>query len=196
MNQAAEAYPLYWPMGRPRTARRSKSSFKPPSFGRVRDELINELHLMQARKVILSTNIPLRRDGLPYASQGRIDDPGVAVYFQYKNREVCFACDRWVSVEENMQAIRHTINALRGIARWGTGDMVDAAFRGFEALPAPKTEWRHVLELPATAKLADAEEAYKVLALKYHPDRGGSEEIMANLNAAIAQARQEQRHDV
>ena len=188
---ATTAYPLSWPLGRPREKFRQRSNFKPGSFAQVRDGLLNELKLMRAQKVILSSNVTLRQDGLPYAGQAQPKDPGVAVYFHHKGREVCFACDRWAKVEENLQAIRHTINALRGIARWGTGDMVDAAFRGFEALPAPRHDWRDTLELPATAKPEQAEEAYKRLALKHHPDRGGSDEIMGRLNEAIAQARAE-----
>jgi hypothetical protein len=49
---------------------------------------------------------------------------------------MCFACDRWDSVADNVQAIRKTIEALRGIERWGTGDMVQRAFAGFVALPS------------------------------------------------------------
>src|SRR5262245_44424311 len=130
-------YPLYWPDGRLRTPRRSRSEFKVYSFAVVRDQLLNELKLMNARDVILSTNLMLRNDGLPLANQRQPADPGVAIYFTYKGKAVAFACDRWDKIEDNVQAIRHTINALRGIARWGTGDMVDAAFTGFLALPAP-----------------------------------------------------------
>lgn len=187
------AYPLCWPPGRPRTQYRQPSKFKVTSFTRVRDELLGQLALMQAKQVILSTNLKTRLDGLPLADQRRPNDPGVAVYFQHKGREVCFACDRWDKVEDNMQAVRHTIEALRGIARWGTGDMVDAAFAGFAALPAyaPPEPWRSVLGLGPGATLEQAEEAYRRLALQEHPDRGGQGERMARLNDAIERARKE-----
>jgi len=89
----ATAYPLYWPANRPRTVHRHASKFKvgKMSFARVRDELLNELKLMRAAKVILSSNIPLRHDGLPLAGQPRVRDPGVAVYFHYKQREAVSA---------------------------------------------------------------------------------------------------------
>jgi len=191
---AATAFPLYWPTGRPRARFAQSSKFKVTSFSRVRDELLHQLKLMGAKKVILSTNIELRRDGLPLAGQRNPRDPGVAVYFEYKDRPVCFACDRWSKIEDNMQAIRHTIDALRGISRWGTGDMVDAAFAGFTALPAyvPPEPWRSVLELNEMAfSLADAEAAYMKLAKIHHPDRGGTTEAMQRLNEAIERARRE-----
>lgn len=144
---------------------------------------------MGARLPVLSSNLTLRQDGLPYASQRQPDDPGVAVYFEWKGRRMAFACDRWNRVEDNVQAIRHTIAALRGLDRWGTGHMVEAAFIGFEALPPPN--WRGDLGLEPDADLQDAENAYREHARTAHPDAGGSAEAMSRLNAAIAQARQE-----
>ncbi|KAF7958244.1 hypothetical protein AWV80_01355 [Cupriavidus sp. UYMU48A] len=96
---------------------------------------------------MISTNVPLRQDGLPYASYRKVDDEGVAVYFTLDGQQMSFACDRWNKVEHNMHAIVKTIDALRGIARWGTGDMMRAAFTGFAALPSPSTvrSWREII---------------------------------------------------
>jgi hypothetical protein len=80
-------------------------------------------HLLGGRNAALSTNIPLRRDSLPMAHYKVPADKGVAVYFTYKNRQMCFACDAWDKIEDHMQAVWKTIEGLRGIARWGTGDM-------------------------------------------------------------------------
>lgn len=132
-------YPLTWPAGRGCTKFPARSKFKVRSFAFVRDELLHELKLLGARNVVLSANLKLRNDGLPLANQSQPADAGVAVYFDYKGRAVCFACDRWAKVEDNMQAVRHTIEALRGIARWGTGDMVEAAFTGFAQLSATRS---------------------------------------------------------
>jgi hypothetical protein len=184
-----EAYPLSWPPHRPRTSYRQQSRFKVQSFARVRDELLNELKLLGAKGLVLSSNLKLRQDGLPMANQAQPKDTGVAVYFTYKGKQVCFACDRWRRIEDNMQAVNHTINALRGIARWGTGDMVDAAFSGFKALPNEATvtapPWHLTLGVPSTADADAVRDAYRGLALKYHPDRnpeGG--EKMQQINAA------------
>lgn len=199
-----EAFPLAWPAGWPRTDtyRRQEARFN-TKFAKARDGLLHELHLMGARYPVLSTNIPLRRDGLPYASQANPDDPGVAVYFEWKGKSMTFACDRWRKVEDNVQAVRKTVEAIRGIERWSASDMMERAFQGFEALPAPgeqpKRPWRDVLlvkglnsSIPAVA-LVGAEASYRTLARERHPDQGGDETQMAELNIAIEQARKELR---
>lgn len=209
--EAATAYPLSWPPGRPRTpdSKRSKSKFgkasqwqggqwggRQVSVAVGRDTLTSELKRLGARRVVISTNMELKNDGLPYSNRRPPDDPGAAVYFLYRDREMAFACDRWRSVGENLYAIAKTIEALRGIERWGTGEMVQAAFTGFAALPstvAPDPPWRHTLGFSPDANptLAQAEGAYLAKASKAHPDRGGSEEAMKRVNAAIEKARRE-----
>ncbi len=195
-----DAYPLAWPLGRPRTPtwKAERAAFT-VSFAVARDEIVMEVARLihgntrwrRGDDVIISTNIPLRRDGLPLANQRQPTDAGVAIYFKYKGKQRCFACDRWKLVEHNMRAIAKTIEALRGIARWGTGDMLDAAFTGFEALPAPAAArgWREVLGVePVGGNLAAVRERYRVLAAQHHPDRGGSHAKMAEINAAWEQA--------
>jgi hypothetical protein len=189
------AYPLQWPTGRKRTERhrRARAKFE-TSFAVARDDLIAEVRRLGGRNLVISTNIPLRQDGLPYASYRRIDDEGVAVYFSYDSQPMSFACDRWDRVEHNMQAIVKTIDALRGIARWGTGDMMKAAFTGFTALPAPATpkKWRDILSVhPSEYDLVIVRANYRRLASTAHPDKGGSHDAMAELNAALAEAEKE-----
>lgn len=177
-----EAYPLYWPEGRPRTERyrRERSRFE-TGFARARNDVSHEVQLMVGRytkpELIISTNIQLRKDGLPLAGRRQPDDVGVAVYFTYRKKQVCFACDRWDKIEHNMQAIAKTIDALRGVNRWGTGDMVEAAFRGFEALPSPDSVnrgWRETLGiLPGERALDVIRAAYLRLRSQHHPDKGG-----------------------
>lgn len=54
--------------------------------------------------------------------------------------------------------------------------------------PPPRGEWMSILERPSNRK--EAEKNYRRLTKVRHPDRpGGSNEKMAELNAAIAQAR-------
>lgn len=196
---SATAYPLQWPAGRERRPahRREQAAFD-TGMAAARDAAFNEVRLLGGRHVVLSTNVPLRQDGKPYASFPRIDDPAVALYFTYKEKPMCFACDRWTRVEDNIQAIRKTIEALRGIARWGTGDMLQAAFTGFAALPAPivagmKRDWWLVLELETRSPTADEiNTAYRRLASKHHPDRaGGDAARMTELNQARDEALKE-----
>lgn len=193
-----ESYPLYWPEGRKRTpsGQRHRSRFK-TGFGLAVRTVIAELDRLGARNQVVSTNVPVRRDGLPLATAKCVDDPAVAVYFRYKDKPMVFACDRWDRAEDNIWAIAKTIEAFRGIERWGSGDMLDTAFSGFLSLPSPgqsnERPWRKVLmvdTLGATT-LAGVEASYRILARTRHPDCGGSEQQMAELNAAIASARKE-----
>lgn len=196
-----DAYPLCWPEGRPRTARfnRENSKFK-ITFARARDDVLAEVERLVGRysasvnQTIISTNVALRRDGIPLAGQKQPDEPGVAVYFIHKKQQMCFACDRWAKIEDNMHAIALTIAALRGIARWGTGDMLEAAFRGFAALAAPGSvkPWRQVLGFTTgETRLGVIEGAYKRLRSERHPDKGGSAELFSEVEKAWEQAKQE-----
>jgi hypothetical protein len=180
-----ESHTLQWPAGKPRTRKPEHSRFR-SKFVTTRDELLREIRLLGGSRPVISSNIPVRRDGLPYAGQRQPEDKGVAVYFSLKGRPLCFACDRWDAVEDNMQAIRRTIEALRGIERWGTGDMVQQAFTGFLALPGD-SPW-DVLGIALGAGRQEIEAAYRRKAKVLHPDRGGSDDAMSKLNRARDEA--------
>jgi hypothetical protein len=183
-----ESYPLYWPEGRARTSwnRRKNSKFT-PNFANARDGLIKEVSRLGGKKVILSTNIPLRNDGLPYANMREPEDPGVAIYFDYKGKPMCFACDQYRKTRENIRAISLTIAAIRAIERYGSSDMMERAFRGFTALPETAGEyWREVLEIPqgVTPTADHIEKTFRSFAHVYHPDKGGTtEEWLRLVNA-------------
>ena len=189
----AEAYPLHWPDGWPRTLYPEGSSFK-TRFSTARDNLVRELRLMGAQYVVVSTNVPLRGDGLPYANFKTPDDLGVAVYFQYETKSMTFACDRWNTVADNIQAIRKTIEALRGIERWGASDMMERAFSGFQALTSPESmEWWEVLSVSRSSSLGEIKKNYKDMVRIYHPDNGSAPdvEMMKRINRAISDAERE-----
>lgn len=153
---------------------------------------MNELRRIGARYVVLSSNLTLRQDGLPYANQRQPEDPGVAVYFQWHGKQMTFACDRWSKVEDNVRAIGKTVEALRGIERWGASDMMERAFSAFEALPPPGgvvtlSCW-DILGLEPGADRAAIERAYRDQAKAAHPDRGGTREEWDRLRDAYEQA--------
>lgn len=184
-----ERYPLSWPVGWPRTTRLKREPAKfAVSFARARDELLSELHRLGASAVVISSNIPIKRDGLPYANYKEPQDPGVAVYFRYCQKSTVLACDRWLLVRDNLRAIGLHIAAMRGIERWGVGS-VEQAFMGYQSLPAAhQQEWWQILKVPPDAPLPTIKAAYRQLAIKYHPDAGGSSEKMATLNRAWEEA--------
>ena len=119
-----ETYPLTWKSEKPRTlANKRKRSQFTVNFAKSRDELLTELSRMGASNIIISSNAPTRRDGLPYANFSEPDDPGVAVYFRVFNQEYSLTCDRWDRVKDNLRAIGKHIEALRGIERWGVSSV-------------------------------------------------------------------------
>lgn len=124
MTNPITAFPLTWPHGKPRTEahRRTWSKFK-TNFGKARDECIGQIRTLGGREIIISTNLPLRLDGLPYANQAQPRDSGVAVYFTHKKRPMCFACDRWAKVE-TLPALEQSV-ALLNVNKWENcgGDM-------------------------------------------------------------------------
>jgi hypothetical protein len=172
-----EAYPLYWPDGWERTAtnRRKRNYHFKESFAANRDELMEELRRLGAHDIVLSTNIPLRRDGLPMASARVPEDPGIAVYFKYKKRQICFACDKYQLISENIRAIALTIGAIRGIERWGASDMMERAFRGFTAISHETPDWRTTLGFKPGDRPTrqEIDSAFREKAMQHHPDKGG-----------------------
>lgn len=193
-----EAYPLCWPPGWRRITNnlyRSRARFD-TSLSRARDGLFDELELMGAESIVLSTNIPLRRDGLPYAGMAQPKDPGAAVYFMKgpygKKRQYVLACDRWEKVEDNIQALRLSVAAMRGLERWGASEVLERAFTGFAALPAPAApkDWWEILGLTSVASAAQIKAARNALARDFHPDSGNrpSSEKMAEVNRAYEEA--------
>jgi hypothetical protein len=214
-----QRYPLSWPTGWPRTGygqRRhaafhvtktvygnvnpngERSSWKEKeslSVGKGLERLTGELKRLGAQRIVISSNLRIREDGLPYAQQAKqLDDPGVAVYFHLKNQPRVLACDKWLSAAENMAAIAGHIAAIRAQDRYGVGTL-DQAFAGYAAIPA-KTggeDWRGEMGFkPDEHPDAEAIEArFRALARERHPDTGGSHEAMARLNQARASAMQE-----
>lgn len=188
-----QAFPLHWPAGWPRTKSPQPSRFD-VRFAVARDGLFNQIRLLGGRYPLLSTNIALRRDGLPYANQSEPDDRGVAVYFEWKGSQRVFACDQWNSVRDNIRALEKTIEAMRGIERWGASDMLERAFSAFTALPSyDGAHWSDVLNVPRDATVDEIKAAYRDKARTAHSDAGGNDEAMSRLNVARDQALTDRR---
>ena len=190
------SFPLHWPIGRMRTNeyKRKSDPFHMPS-SKIRYEIGRELKLMRVNDYVISSNIATRHDGLPYANQKAPDDPGVAIYFTRKGKEFCISCDQYRSVDANLRAIGKTVEAIRGIERWGTEEMMDAAFTGFAALPESTIvtpyqarPWYDVLEVSQNASEGVIRAAYRQKLKTAHPDGGGSVEQFNELQKAAKEA--------
>lgn len=174
-----EAYPLQWPVGRARTPDHKKKwgSLNKMPAGRIRELLVKELRLMKVTNYVISSNLAVRLDGMPYANQKKPEDTGVVLYFTRKGQDIAIACDVWSSLDANLRAIGLTVEAIRGMERWGTEEMVDRAFTGFAALPetiimgsGQRRAWYEVLQVSQDADREIVRAAWRRLVARYHPD--------------------------
>ena len=131
-----EAYPLAWPGGWPRTpshARESDRRFHGKNYrlsvGRARDQLLDELRLLGATNLLVSSNLPTRSDGLLHSDPRRVDDPGISVWFRYKNKQMVMARDGYISVAGNLRSLGLAIEGLRQLERHGGSLMLEHASR-------------------------------------------------------------------
>ncbi|TCP05733.1 DnaJ domain-containing protein [Rubrivivax gelatinosus] len=199
------AYPLHWPEGWKRTPAGGR---RPGHFGKRRQQrngayaMLEDLTVTEAvrrvleelqrmgidrQDVVISTNVRTRLDGLPRAGERAPEDPGAAVYWQEPiGARRCIAVDQYLRVEHNLAAIAATLDAMRAIERHGGAAILERAFTGFTALPAPGAarEWWEVLGVARSSTLEQARAAYRRLAALRHPDRGGDAHEMAAINAA------------
>lgn len=116
-----EAYPLCWPIGQKRTANPTYSRFGEHTLTQATKFLLQEVDRMKGTNLVISSNIPLNKNGEPRADylKKQIPDKGVAVYFTRNKQQVVLACDRWDNVEDNIWAIACSIEAMRSLERWG-----------------------------------------------------------------------------
>lgn len=205
-----QRFPLSWPAGWQRTpaasrrfARFNKRRAPEPGAYPMKERLtvgdglarlLDELRRLGARDVVVSSNLRLRLDGLPYAdAPKRVDDPGVAVYFRLGGQPRVLACDKWTSAADNLAAIAGHIEAIRAVDRYGVGSL-ERAFAGYAALPDNTAkDWRAAFgfEVHQPVTWNDVENAFRLAARDAHPDRGGSHDQMARLSEAKEYARRE-----
>lgn len=201
------AYPLCWPNGWRRTPvhKQTRAKFVGKKGGWIEgagyrsaqgltieqgiQRILGELERMGIvpHTVIISSDLRLRNDGLPYSSQATAKlDQGAAVYWRDGKSTRCMAIDRYDRIADNLGAIAATIEAMRAIERHGGAEILDRAFTGFAALPAPPAQDKphEVLGVDERATPSEIEYAYKRLAAQHHPDKGGSTETMSRINAA------------
>lgn len=187
-------YPLQWPDGVPRTSagRRLTSSPFRTAYDKAVENVAHSLIGFQKdsglkiEHVVLSSNVDL--------INRRPADPGAAAWFLMDGQWVAFGVDRYSKVEANVQAIHHIVEARRVELRYGGLAIVRQTFRAFVALPSPGSKsWWDILQVRPDASRDVIEGNYRRLARERHPDSGGSDVMMAELNAARDAALKERR---
>jgi hypothetical protein len=206
--ESADAYPLAWPIGWPRTKSPSRAAFRATdvrghrllTIGEGRDRLVRQLGLLCAVSPVISTNAPTRNDGMVRADANNPKDPGAAVYFRLPDtrgnmQPHVLACDRWDRLADNLAALAAHIEALRGIDRWGVGSM-EQAFAGYKALypVGARKPWWEVLafaQQPHPEQAEMVKQRFRDLMKRHHPDRGGNGGQAAEITEAYRQACEE-----
>lgn len=206
---APTRYPLAWPSHRPRTKSRRPGASTMTTGGKSRavslavavDRMEAEIDRLGGKYPLLSTNVEPRLDGTPRADRAPPADPGVCVYFQLKGESLALACDTFTTVAQNIAALANHIAAVRSIERYGVASAAET-LRAFSALPAPDAKptprpWWAVLGfggpgalegLPAAARFGALSAAYTAAARSAHPDAGGTDAAMAEVNGARDEA--------
>lgn len=192
-----DAYPMAWPEGWPRTPleRRpvGRSNFmrgdwrtgrkRPWSLAEARDELLDELRRFKASQVVISSDFPLNRDGSLSGNARKPVDQGIAIYFLRGKTPYVMAMDEWADAESNLRSLALSIEALRQLQRHGGGKMLERAFSGFVALPAPKKP-HEILGVERSASKVEINRAWRDRIATAHPDQGGTQAAAAEINAA------------
>lgn len=193
-----QAYPLAWPTGWKRCTYRTGGKFQVGQGVNARKltirdgikRVLAELDRMGVKgdDVIVSHNIkPHLVDG-----QGsKTSDPGVAVYWKQRDKpDRVLAVDRYHNVADNLAALAATLEAMRAIERHGGAVVMDRAFSGFAALPAPASEphWSELLGCRRDASPEEIRSAWKNVARMWQArvDAGDTAATarMATINAA------------
>lgn len=189
--EAPPAYPLAWPMGKPRTSAAQRKNGKFSHRGAdltvavAASRVEDELQKLGARWPLISSNVELTLSGHPRSGQREPDDRGVCVYFQLASKPYAMACDRYTTVADNLAAIAAHIDATRAIERHGVATAAET-LQAFQALAAPgAAHWTATLGVTReTATAETIKAAHRRLLAGAHPDQGGSHDRMAEINAA------------
>lgn len=181
-----------WPGEGTRSRRRSQ--FSAP-YGRTLELLERELHHLQARSIVIQVALDekdIRLDGRPRAS-ARARHPGVILAFDSKHGPLKYAVDTFTTWDDNIRAIALALEALRRVDRYGvvkrgeqyTGwrQIEQHTGSGFATADEAATWMELEIERHSTGsavvtrqEILDgglAEEAYRFLARRLHPDAPG-----------------------
>jgi hypothetical protein len=188
-------YPHILPPGARRVMEKEPTKTQ-VSLARAADDLIYELTLLEATDVVISCDVQPLSGFLGYPEDYEPIDPSVAVSFKLKSIEYVFTCSTWDSVAGNMRDVGLAIAQKRSI-RQRRCTTLEQEFLGYRAkkayVPKPNIAsslpWWRVLYVSPDAPLIVIEAAYRGLSKTYHPDQGGSNEAMAELNRAYSEAK-------
>jgi|GEM_PF-4672680 len=107
----------------------------------------------------------------------------VTVTFVKDGKPVTLPMDDYETATLNLKVLTLCIRDMRMIERRGVSDTMQSAYLQLAGPQAERDPWE-VIGLRPGATKDEVEAMYRVKARSAHPDRGGSDAAMAELNAA------------
>lgn len=196
------ALPDKWPgRARPDGWKAKRSPFKGHNWSRIERELQEEIARINGRDITLALDIrrvgDFRADGGIRADASPVTSRLVISFTRPDGRRLVFPCDAYAFWQDNVWAVRLSLEALRSVDRHGV-TQGDQQYEGFAALPpgaghgglTPESARELIAELSGFEIAALAFPSVYVSAVqkarkKAHPDAGGTTEQMQELEVAI-----------
>lgn len=178
------------------SARRSN-----PNWSKAFNLLRYELRRIDARDVVIEAGYAptqIRNDGIPY-SNAKPEHHQVRISFTRNDVAMSFFQGGFNALEYNVWLIAMTLESLRAVARYGCTQS-DQQYAGWAQLPPGSTpiaggEFANVEDamrflsgvgdgVVLSVMPRDLDVVYRAAARRAHPDKGGSDELMAKVNRA------------
>jgi hypothetical protein len=197
------ALPSAWP-GRKRPAgwRPKASKFKGHNWSRIEKEFLEEIARINGRDVTVALDIRnpghFRQDGGLRSDARPVTSAIVVSFTRPDGKRLVFPCDAYAFWQDNVWAVRLSLEALRSVDRHGV-TAGDQQYEGFAALPPAGGSSALTVERAREilAELSGFEpeallfpsvfvSAVQKARAKAHPDAGGSTEKFQQLEQAIS----------
>lgn len=169
-----------WPHGA--TDERRNATFK-VDYNRTIRDLEYEVDLLRRRDQDLVITIgagyrpgDIRLDGRPRADARAPLHPGVEISFDTRYGRLTYATDVFWDWRDNVRAIALGLGALRDVDRWGVAKR-GQQYAGFAQITSGGPD-------PARGgKLVERAGGYRAAIKQHHPDAGGEERDIVDINA-------------
>lgn len=122
----------------------------------------------------------------------KIGETAAHLRVELRNQAVEFKCHSQPTYALNLKACHLALEAMRLNEKRGIGDVMREAYAMLSA-PTRQRDPYEVLGVRSDAELEDIEAVYRSKAKRAHPDAGGSNEAMKELNDAMERIKADRR---